>query len=97
MQDELALLEKAQHPHVMGMLDAIWRDGVVKVMEMERAQASLHQVLGLSAGSGCGARLNSAVACQISCQICHAVAHTHKVGIMHRDLKSANTNDCQKL
>ncbi len=82
---EVSVLEKLDHPNVVKHLDC----GIDElgrlyfVMELVDA-GTLQSALKASR------RLNWQDACSVAAQICDALDHAHRRGVIHRDLKPAN-------
>ncbi|HEY3162616.1 MAG TPA: serine/threonine-protein kinase [Vicinamibacterales bacterium] len=84
MLKEPRLLASMNHPNIVTVLTAEKQDNVFFIV-MEYVQGrTLEQIIG---GEG---PLDVARALDFSCQICNAVDHAHRVGVLHRDLRPGN-------
>ena len=84
MLKEPRLLASLSHPNIVTVLTAEKEDGVFFiVMEYVTGETLEHIVLREGA-------LELTRALDFTCQICNAVDHAHRAGILHRDLRPGN-------
>ena len=84
MLKEPRLLASLSHPNLVTVLTAEKQDGVFFiVMEYVTGDTLEHIIVREGA-------LNLARALDYTCQMCNAVDHAHRVGILHRDLRPGN-------
>jgi len=84
MLKEPRLLASMSHPNIVTVLTAEKDDGVFYiVMEYVPGETLEHLILREGA-------LELTRALDFSCQICNAVDHAHRAGILHRDLRPGN-------
>jgi serine/threonine-protein kinase len=81
---EPRLLASMNHPNIVTVLTAEKQDGVFFIV-MEYVQGQTLEQIILREGA-----LDIARALDFTCQICNAVDHAHKVGVLHRDLRPGN-------
>jgi len=81
---EPRLLASMNHPNIVTVLTAEKQDGVFFIV-MEYVQGQTLEQIILREGA-----LDVARALDFTCQICNAVDHAHKVGVLHRDLRPGN-------
>src|SRR5205807_9872095 len=81
---EPRLLASMNHPNIVTVLTAEKQDGVFFIV-MEYVQGQTLEQIILREGA-----LDVARALDFTCQICNAVDHAHKVGVLHRDLRPSN-------
>jgi serine/threonine protein kinase len=92
---EPRLLASVSHPNIVAITTAEKQDNVFFIV-MEYVQGeTLENIIALKGGLD----LNRAL--DFSCQICNAVDHAHRQGVIHRDLRPANVlvtdNDMLKV
>jgi eukaryotic-like serine/threonine-protein kinase len=81
---EPRLLASVSHPNIVAITTAEKQDNIFFIV-MEYVQGeTLEQVLGASGP------LDLSRALDFTCQICNAVDHAHRQGVLHRDLRPAN-------
>jgi serine/threonine-protein kinase len=84
MLKEPRLLASMSHPNIVTVVTAEKQDGVFFiVMEYVPGDTLEHVILREGA-------LDLTRALDFSCQICNAVDHAHRAGILHRDLRPGN-------
>jgi serine/threonine-protein kinase len=81
---EPRLLASMSHPNIVTVLTAE-KQGDVFFIVMEYVQGETLEQIILRDGA-----LDLTRALDFTCQICNAVDHAHKVGILHRDLRPGN-------
>jgi eukaryotic-like serine/threonine-protein kinase len=84
MLKEPRLLASMNHPNIVTVLTAEKQDGVFFIVMEYVPGETLEQII-LRDGA-----LDVARALDFTCQICNAVDHAHKVGVLHRDLRPGN-------
>jgi serine/threonine protein kinase len=92
---EPRLLASVSHPNIVGITTAEKQDNIFFIV-MEYVQGeTLENIIALKGALD----LNRAL--DFTCQICNAVDHAHRQGIIHRDLRPANVlvteNDVAKV
>ena len=92
---EPRLLASVSHPNIVAITTAEKQDSVFFIV-MEYVQGeTLENIIGLKGSL----ELNRAL--DFTCQICNAVDHAHRQGVIHRDLRPANVmvteNDMVKV
>jgi serine/threonine-protein kinase len=92
---EPRLLASVSHPNIVSIITAEKEDNVFFIV-MEYVQGeTLENVIGITGPL----ELNRAL--DFTCQICNAVDHAHRQGVIHRDLRPANVlvteNDMLKV
>jgi eukaryotic-like serine/threonine-protein kinase len=92
---EPRLLASVSHPNIVAITTAEKQDNVFFIV-MEYVQGeTLENIIGLTGAL----ELNRAL--DFTCQICNAVDHAHRQGVIHRDLRPANVlvteNDMLKV
>ena len=81
---EPRLLASLSHPNIVTVITAEKQDNVFFIV-MEYVQGdTLENLIGAKGG------LELMTALDYTCQICNAVDHAHKQGVLHRDLKPSN-------
>jgi serine/threonine-protein kinase len=92
---EPRLLASVSHPNIVAITTAEKQDSVFFIVMEYVAGETLENLIG-SQGA---LELNRAL--DFTCQICNAVDHAHKQGVIHRDLRPANVlvteNDMLKV
>jgi serine/threonine-protein kinase len=90
---EPRLLASMSHPNIVTVLTAE-KQGDVFFIVMEYVQGETLEQIILREGA-----LELARALDFTCQICNAVDHAHKAGILHRDLRPGNmlVSDASRL
>jgi serine/threonine-protein kinase len=84
MLKEPRLLASMSHPNIVTVLTAEKQDGVFFiVMEFVPGETLEHIIMREGA-------LELTRALDLGCQICNAVDHAHRAGILHRDLRPGN-------
>jgi eukaryotic-like serine/threonine-protein kinase len=84
MIKEPRLLASMSHPNIVTVLTAEKEDGVFFIV-MEYVQGDTLEHIIMRDGA-----LELTRALDFSCQICNAVDHAHRAGILHRDLRPGN-------
>jgi serine/threonine-protein kinase len=84
MLKEPRLLASMNHPNIVTVLTAEKQDNVFFIV-MEYVNGETLEQTILREGA-----LDVARALDFTCQICNAVDHAHKVGVLHRDLRPGN-------
>jgi len=92
---EPRLLASVSHPNIVAITTAEKQDGVFFIVMEYVPGETLENII---AGHGA---LELARALDFTCQICNAVDHAHRQGVIHRDLRPANVlvgdNDMLKV
>lgn len=81
---EPRLLASLSHPNIVTVITAEKQDNVFFIV-MEYVQGDTLENLIAAQGG-----LDLATSLDYTCQICNAVDHAHKQGVLHRDLRPAN-------
>jgi eukaryotic-like serine/threonine-protein kinase len=81
---EPRLLASVNHPNIVAIITAEKQDGVFFIV-MEYVQGDTLENIILREGL-----LDLTRVLDLTCQICNAVEHAHKQGVLHRDLRPAN-------
>jgi serine/threonine protein kinase len=81
---EPRLLASMSHPNIVTVLTAEKLEGVFFIVMEYVPGETLERVIGREGA------LDVARALDFTCQICNAVDHAHRVGILHRDLRPGN-------
>lgn len=84
MLKEPRLLASMSHPNIVTVLTAEKQDDIFFIV-MEYVQGETLEQIILREGA-----LDLTRALDFTCQICNAVDHAHKAGILHRDLRPGN-------
>jgi len=84
MIKEPRLLASMSHPNIVTVLTAEKEDGIFFIV-MEYVQGETLEHIIMRDGA-----LEVTRALDFSCQICNAVDHAHRAGILHRDLRPGN-------
>jgi serine/threonine protein kinase len=84
MLKEPRLLASMNHPNIVTVLTAEKQDGVFFIVMEYVPGQTLEQVIQRDGA------LEVSRALDFTCQICNAVDHAHKVGVLHRDLRPGN-------
>lgn len=84
MLKEPRLLASMNHPNIVTVLTAEKQDGVFFIVMEYVPGQTLEQII-LREGA-----LDIPRALDFTCQMCNAVDHAHKVGVLHRDLRPGN-------
>ena len=84
MIKEPRLLASMSHPNIVTVLTAEKEDGIFFIV-MEYVQGDTLEHIIMRDGA-----LDVTRALDFSCQICNAVDHAHRAGILHRDLRPGN-------
>ena len=84
MLKEPRLLASMNHPNIVTVLTAEKQDGVFFIVMEYVPGQTLEQII-LREGA-----LDVSLALDFTCQICNAVDHAHRVGVLHRDLRPGN-------
>ena len=84
MLKEPRLLASMNHPNIVTVLTAEKQDGVFFIVMEYVPGQTLEQII-LREGA-----LDVSRALDFTCQICNAVDHAHRVGVLHRDLRPGN-------
>jgi len=80
---EAKAMARLNHPNLIAVYDFGDVDGMLYiVIELVQGKALYYSVHGKS--------IDPSVTCEIISQVCRGLAHAHKEGILHRDIKSAN-------
>jgi len=92
---EPRLLASVSHPNIVGITTAEKQDNVFFIVMEYVPGETLENVIALQGAL----ELNRAL--DFTCQICNAVDHAHRQGVIHRDLRPANVmvteNDMLKV
>jgi carbon catabolite-derepressing protein kinase len=83
-EQEIRLLERMRHPHIVSVVEVIYRDAAIFVVMEHCAGGELFQYL-VAHG-----RLREAECRQLFAGVVDAVAYLHAHGVAHRDLKPEN-------
>lgn len=81
---EPRLLAALSHPNIVSILTAEKQEGVFFIV-MEYVKGETLETVITRAGS-----LDVATALDYTCQICNALDHAHRHGVLHRDLRPSN-------
>ena len=81
---EPRLLASLNHPNIVTVLTAEKQDGVFFIVMEYVAGETLENIIGREGA------LEMTRALDFTCQICNAVDHAHRQGVLHRDLRPAN-------
>jgi eukaryotic-like serine/threonine-protein kinase len=81
---EPRLLASVNHPNIVAITTAEKQDGIFFIV-MEYVQGDTLENIILREGL-----LDMTRVLDLTCQICNAVEHAHKQGVLHRDLRPAN-------
>jgi serine/threonine-protein kinase len=81
---EPRLLASLNHPNIVAVLTAEKQDGVFFIVMEYVAGETLENIIGREGA------LEMTRALDFTCQICNAVDHAHRQGVLHRDLRPAN-------
>ena len=84
MVKEPRLLASMSHPNIVTVLTAEREDGVFFIVMEYVPGQTLEQIIGREGA------LDVTRALDFTCQMCNAVDHAHRVGILHRDLRPGN-------
>jgi serine/threonine-protein kinase len=84
MLKEPRLLASMNHPNIVTVLTAEKQDGVFFIVMEYVPGQTLEQLIQRDGA------LDVRRALDLTCQICNAVDHAHKVGVLHRDLRPGN-------
>jgi eukaryotic-like serine/threonine-protein kinase len=84
MLKEPRLLASMNHPNIVTVLTAEKQDGVFFIVMEYVSGSTLEQIIHRDGA------LDISRALDFTCQICNAVDHAHKVGVLHRDLRPGN-------
>jgi serine/threonine protein kinase len=84
MLKEPRLLASMNHPNIVTVLTAEKQDGVFFIVMEYVPGQTLEQII-MRDGA-----LQVSRALDFTCQICNAVDHAHKIGVLHRDLRPGN-------
>jgi serine/threonine protein kinase len=92
---EPRLLASVSHPNIVAITTAEKQDNIFFIVMEYVAGETLENIIALTGAL----ELNRAL--DFSCQICNAVDHAHRQGVIHRDLRPANVlvteNDMLKV
>jgi serine/threonine-protein kinase len=92
---EPRLLASVSHPNIVAITTAEKQDNIFFIVMEYVAGETLENIIALTGAL----ELNRAL--DFSCQICNAVDHAHRQGVIHRDLRPANVlvteNDMAKV
>jgi serine/threonine-protein kinase len=92
---EPRLLASVSHPNIVGITTAEKQDNIFFIVMEYVPGETLENIIGAQGAL----ELNRAL--DFSCQICNAVDHAHRQGVIHRDLRPANVlvgdNDMLKV
>ena len=81
---EPRLLASLNHPNVVSITTAEKQDSVFFIVMEYVPGETLEQIIATSGAVGLSRALD------FTCQICNAVDHAHRQGVLHRDLRPAN-------
>jgi serine/threonine-protein kinase len=81
---EPRLLASLNHPNIVAVLTAEKQDSVFFIVMEYVTGETLEAIIGRDGA------LEMSRALDITCQICNAVDHAHRQGVLHRDLRPAN-------
>lgn len=81
---EPRLLASLNHPNIVTVVTAEKQDNVFFIVMEYVPGETLENIIGARGG------LDLALTLDYTCQICNAVDHAHKQGVLHRDLRPAN-------
>jgi len=81
---EPRLLASLNHPNIVTVVTAEKQDNVFFIVMEYVPGETLENIIGAKGGLDLGLSLD------YTCQICNAVDHAHKQGVLHRDLRPAN-------
>ena len=81
---EPRLLASLNHPNIVTVITAEKQDNVFFIVMEYVPGETLENIIGAKGG------LDLATSLDYTCQICNAVEHAHKQGVLHRDLRPAN-------
>ena len=81
---EPRLLASLSHPNIVAIITAEKQENVFFIVMEYVPGETLEQIIGA------GGPLELARALDFACQICNAVDHAHRQGVIHRDLRPAN-------
>ena len=84
MLKEPRLLASLNHPNIVTVLTAEKQDGVFFIVMEYVPGETLEQIIHRDGA------LDVARALDFTCQMCNAIDHAHKVGVLHRDLRPGN-------
>jgi len=84
MLKEPRLLASMNHPNIVTVLTAEKQEDVFFIVMEYVPGSTLEQIIHRDGA------LDISRALDFSCQICNAVDHAHKVGVLHRDLRPGN-------
>jgi len=84
MLKEPRLLASLNHPNIVTALTAEKQDGVFFIVMEYVTGETLEQIIQREGA------LEVSRALDFTCQICNAVDHAHKIGVLHRDLRPGN-------
>jgi len=84
MVKEPRLLASMNHPNIVTVLTAEKQDGIFFIVMEYVTGQTLEQLIQREGA------LDVARALDFTCQICNAVDHAHRVGVLHRDLRPGN-------
>jgi eukaryotic-like serine/threonine-protein kinase len=92
---EPRLLASVSHPNIVAITTAEKQDNIFFIVMEYVPGETLENIIALSGG------LELPRALDFTCQICNAVDHAHRQGVIHRDLRPANVlvaeNDMLKV
>ena len=81
---EPRLLASLSHPNIVTVITAEKQDNVFFIVMEYVPGETLENIIAAKGG------LDLATSLDYTCQICNAVEHAHKQGVLHRDLRPAN-------
>ena len=84
MLKEPRLLASLNHPNIVTALTAEKQDGIFFIVMEYVTGETLEQIIQREGA------LDVSRALDFTCQICNAVDHAHKIGVLHRDLRPGN-------
>jgi serine/threonine protein kinase len=84
MLREPRLLASLDHPNIVAALTAEQQDGVFFIVMEYVTGETLEQIITREGALDLPRTLD------FTCQICNAVGHAHRVGVLHRDLRPGN-------
>jgi serine/threonine protein kinase len=81
---EPRLLASLNHPNIVAIITAEKQENLFFIVMEYVPGETLEHIIGMSGALELGRALD------VACQICNAVDHAHRQGVIHRDLRPAN-------